>query len=302
MVISKDTIERIKKIIENRYRALTISVLGNKVFSKEELREMRKAGIDTSKKDSLATLAYYYAFLNKPTDKDAPQSVAQMKDQQDIPGILPEGEAHEYSVEHVNENMKVYIDKMVSDVKARIEGLIRENNHSYKMNALQNLDRPEEADELVKESTVSKLKQRLRDTSKDASRDWDRVAYTELSNIVGLGSVDRIVTDNKEKPLEDVFVYRIIVNDERTCKWCRRFYQDEDGSPKVYKLSTLLANGSNYGKPKETWMPVAGATHPNTRTSHVLELKPGWKVQPGGSVKFIGREAWDEYIVNKLTS
>lgn len=301
MVTSKDTLEKIKKIIENRYRALTISLLGKAVFSQDELREMRKAGIDTSNSKSLMEMVYYHAFLNKPGDKEAPKTIEEMQSQQSVPGVKPEGEAHDYSVEHVNEQVKVYIDKQIASVKARIEDLIRTNNANYKLNALQNLNRAEEADELVKQSTLSKLKQVLKDTSKDGNRDWGRVAATEISEIVGLGSVDRIVSDNKEKPLEDVYVYRIVVGDERTCKWCLRFYQDSDGSPKVYKLSTLLANGSNFGKLKDAWKPVVGATHPNTRTSHVLELKPGWKVMPGGSVKFIGREAWNEYLSNKLT-
>jgi hypothetical protein len=153
---------------------------------------------------------------------------------------------------------------------------------------------------LVKESTLSKLKQKLRDTTQDVNRDWLRVATTVMSETIGNGSVDRIVTDNRDKDAGEVYVYRIVVNDAALCKYCRRFYMDEDGSPKVYKLSTLLGNGSNFGKKKDSWLPVVGATHPNERCSQVIELKPGWKVLPGGKQTYIGLEKWNDYIVNKV--
>ncbi len=122
-----------------------------------------------------------------------------------------------------------------------------------------------------------------------------------MSNAIGIGSVDRIAEQNEGKDFGDVFVYRIVVNDAALCKWCRRFYQDSDGSPRVYKLSTLLSNGSNYGKKTADWLPVVGATHPNERCSQVIELKRGWKVLPGGRQTYIGNEKWAEYIVNKVS-
>ena len=86
------------------------------------------------------------------------------------------------------------------------------------------------------------------------------------------------------------------------CKFCRRFYGDVGQSPKVYKLSSLLANGSNYGLKTDQWKPVVGATHPNTRTSQIIELKPGFQVSAGGKVTYIGREKWNDYLNSVLIS
>lgn len=296
MVVSKSTIDRIRTIIENNYKRLTVSVLGRSVFTPKELKEMEAAGIDISNKDSFLAMVYYHNFINNPLGKMSPTSVEDMKAQQSQPGIKPTGEANDYTIENQNDKTKQLIDKLKMDVITRIEGFIRDNNDSYKFNALQNLDRPDAMDELVKESSLGKVKQKLRDSSKDANRDWQRVALTEMSNAIGIGSVDRIVTDNKDADLDDVYVYRIIVGDALTCKYCRRFYGDVGDAPKVYRLSTLLANGSNYGLKTESWKPVAGATHPNTRTSQVIELKPGFIVVPGGSVTYIGLAKWKDYI------
>lgn len=300
MVVSKETIERIREIIAKHYNRLTISVLGRSVFSKEELKDMEAAGIDTSNKESLLSMVYFHNFINNPVGKDSPTSVEDMRAQQSQPGLKPEGEANDYTVQNINDKTKMYIDKLKMDVVARIEGFVRDNNDDYKFDALQNLERPDAMDELVKESSLGKVKQKLRDSAKDGNRDWNRVALTEMSNAIGIGSVDRIVTDNRGADLDDVYVYRIIVGDALTCKYCRRFYGDVGQAPKIYRLSTLLANGSNYGIKQDSWRPVSGATHPNTRTSQVIELKPGFSVRPGGTVSYIGLTKWGDYIYEVL--
>jgi hypothetical protein len=294
MVVSKETLEKIRQIVEKHYTRLTISVLGRSAFTPAEIQKMQAAGIDTTNKESLLAMTYYHNFINNPVGPQSPSSVEDMRAQQSQPGIKPEGQANDYTVENINDKTKQYLDKLRMDVATRIEGFIRDNNDQYKFNALQNLDRSDIMDDLVKESSIGKIKQKLRDSSHDGNRDWQRVALTEMSNAIGIGSVDRIVTDNRDADLDEVYVYRIIVGDAVTCKYCRRFYGE--GIPKLYKLSTLLANGSNYGLKTDAWKPVAGATHPNTRTSQVMELKPGFMLTSGGSVTYIGLARWPDYI------
>lgn len=300
MVISQKTIEKIRQIINKHYNRLIISVLGNDLLSQQELNELKNAGYDISNKDSLLSLAYHHNFINAPIDKISPTSVGDMKSQQSVTGIKPIGEAHDFTVDHLNETTKQYINKLKLDVGSRVEGFIRQNNVDYKFNALSNLDRTDLADRLVKESSVGKVKQLLRDSSGDANRDWNRIALTELGNAIGAGSVDRIVSDNMNKDTDDIYVYRIIVGDSITCKFCRQFYGDVGNAPKIYKLSTLLANGSNIGKNTSQWRPVTGSTHPNTRTSQIVELKPGFKVLPGGRATYIGLDKWKDYIHENL--
>ena len=300
MVTKKATLEKIREIIEKHYARLTISVLGRDVFSEKELKALKALGIDTTQKDSLLELVYHHNFINHPIDEVSPRSTEDMKAQQSVGGLKPKGEAHDSIIEHTNDKTRQLIDKLKIDVMTRVEGIIRENNTSYRNDALQNLDRTDILDDLVKESTLGKLRQKLRDTSHEANRDWARVASTEMSNAIGIASVDRIVSDNGAKDLEDVYVFRITVKDGKTCKWCKRFYNDTDGSPKVYKLSTLLGNGSNYGKKRDDWQATHMATHPNERCSPMIELKPGWALNTDGSIRYIGLDKWQTYIFNKI--
>jgi hypothetical protein len=297
MVTSSKAVELIKKVIERHYRHLLVSMVGKGMLSRAQINELRNSGHVVPDKPSLMELVYFHNLLN-PHGTAGPLSVEDMHAQQSE--AKPSGEEMDYAADHVNDSMRNAIEKLKQDVTARIVGYIHNNNQNFKFHQLKNGGNPADSQKLMKEATISKLKQDLRDMSGDVNRDWLRVATTEMSNAIGIGSADRIVAQNKSKPMDEVYVYRIVVNDQALCKWCRRFYLDSDGSPVVYKLSTLLGNGSNYGKKTDAWQPVVGATHPNERCSQVIELKRGWKVLPGGKQTYIGPEAWDEYILNKL--
>jgi hypothetical protein len=297
MMISKKALDKIRKIIDKNYKALLINVVGTRVFSDDELRRLKDLGLDVEDKDSLLSLVYYNNVLNDLISTTGPTSIDDMLAQQKG---KPTGEGHEAAEEHINQNFVQAVEKLKTSTQASMEGIIRDYNLTYRNNALQNLERPEEMDKLVMQSSVGGLKQSLRDYSGDATRDWNRVAVTETANAMGIGSVDRVVMQNRDKDLEEVYVFRIPVNDAALCKFCRKFYLDADGSPAVYRMSTLLNNGTNYGRKPADWKPVAGATHPNDRESGVLELRPGWKVVAEGRLEFIGVPAWKEYIKKKL--
>ena len=302
MVIPESTLRRIKQIIQRNYAQLSISVLGTDVFTPDELEALEAMGVDLDNKESLLELIYNHNFINSPIQPTSPTSLPDMKAQQSATGILPVGEAHAYTIQAENQKVREYLEKITLDVSSRIMGIIRDNNDAYKFDALANLDRSELADRLRKESSLGKVKQLLKDTSGNANRDWQRVALTEMSNLIGIGSVDRIVVDNQGKNLNEVYVYRIIVQDNVTCKHCRKFYGDVGQVPKLYRLSTLLANGSNYGKPQQDWAPCIGATHPNTRTSQIVELRAGFKIVAGGSQTYIGLEKWQDWVFENLQS
>ena len=71
--------------------------------------------------------------------------------------------------------------------------------------------------------------------------------------------------------------------DGALCDYCRKFYLEPDGvTPKVYKMSELVANGSNYGRKAAEWTPTLGATHPNERCE-LVELPDGWGFEPGSN-------------------
>jgi len=121
----------------------------------------------------------------------------------------------------------------------------------------------------------------------------DKVARWFKSNINTLtnnafesGLVDSI--SDGDDP-NDVYVIKIVY--PGACKYCRLLYLNADGSPKVFKLSDLLANGSDpYRKPID-YQPVLGALHPNCRCQ-LARVNPAWD---NDKLFDIMTEAWANY-------
>jgi len=296
MVIKPSTIEKIRKIIEKHHNRLLVGILGPEVLTQAQREELKRQGVQISDTPSYLETLYYHNYLNRQDSTMSPTTEQAMQEQQ-AKVTLPKKDVHEASKDYLNSNLKNLIEKQKSDTLAKMESMIRETNNDFKFNMQQGLD-----DVVNRDESIGQLKIRLRDASGDGNRNWDRIVNTEVSNAISLGSLDRIVDENADKDTDEVYVYRIVVQDAALCKYCRRFYLDSDGTPKLYRLSTLLANGSNVGRKKDQWLPVATATHPNERCSQVIELKPGWKLLPGGSVTFIGLEAWASYITKKVVA
>lgn len=247
MVISKSTIERIKRVLKNNYAKLAMGILGAKNLSDEDRFYLQRDGVDIENQQSLLDAIYNYNYINDAQDPTKPDNLEEALAQQANPAARPQGQAHEASYEHLNSNMHHLIEKHRNDIISRIEGLIRDNNNDYKYDALQNLDRPDRLDEIVKQSTVGDLKRELRDLSKDANRNWTRIAVTETSNAIGMGSVDRLVKDNRKQEMEDVYVYRINPNDSATCLEEDELVEMYDGS---YKRVGELEVGDSLRSPR----------------------------------------------------
>jgi hypothetical protein len=135
----------------------------------------------------------------------------------------------------------------------------------------------------------------LKGQVKNWSQRWKLIVDTELARASNLGAADAIIQNNKpdKKGPAEITVFKQGPNDGATCKHCRRFWFLEDGiTPRVYKMTDLMAGGTNIGRKQAEWRPTIDLTHPRCR--HALqELRPGYGFV-GGGLQFISKEH-DEY-------
>lgn len=126
--------------------------------------------------------------------------------------------------------------------------------------------------------------QQLRDKTGDLNRDWHRTAHTELWNAKLQGEAEAII--NNESPLSkqgsETLVYKKPAHN--ACAKCKQLYLEPDGvTPRVFKISELIANGDNYGKKQAEWKAVIGTVHPNCMC--VLNvMPPGTKFDSQGNL------------------
>ena len=126
--------------------------------------------------------------------------------------------------------------------------------------------------------------QQLRDNTQDLNRDWHRVAHTEMWNAKLQGEAEAII--NNESPLSkqggDTLVYKKPAHN--ACKKCKQLLLEPDGvTPKVFKMSELIANGDNYGLKQADWKPVVGTIHPNCMCP-LNVMPPGTKFDSQGNL------------------
>lgn len=109
---------------------------------------------------------------------------------------------------------------------------------------------------------------RVRKAVGDLRRDWLRVAHTETHNAAEEAKAIAIASRD---PNRNPRVFKRTRPD--ACAFCKLLYLKPDGvTPRVFKLSALLANGTNVGRiagrPTRTgaartqWRAVLGAVHP----------------------------------------
>ena len=126
---------------------------------------------------------------------------------------------------------------------------------------------------------------------------YSTIVKTELSRASNWGSLDAIIHNNKDKNPEDIYVFKTGPNDSITCKYCKAFWFTSDGKPKVYKLSELVANGTNIGKKVADWKPGIDSVHPNCR--HLLvNIRDGYTFDEKNNLSYHSKDH-SEYKIQK---
>lgn len=193
----------------------------------------------------------------------------------------------EYSMKHLRQTAGQYIDKWAEKAATDISGIVQ-NNLLVHVQRTRDTAKEELAEGVLRNKSAKEIARAIREKTGELSKDWERVVTTELARAQNLGNLDAIIENNVDKPHDEIYVYKTGPHDSKTCKECMRFWFIDGGStPKVYKLSELVANGSNMGKKKADWKPTVDNTHPNER-HFIMELSPGFGFR-GGALSYIGR-------------
>lgn len=180
-----------------------------------------------------------------------------------------------------------YLDNLMNRTIDTIIGSINNKNRQAHMESIG--ESPTTFQSAVRDSrSINELVAELRDKTQDVARDWERVVRTELATIHNQGAVNAIVERNKVAGVskEDTLVYAQGPLDDATCDQCRKHYHDGT-SYKVYRLSELLANGTNVGVKTKEWKAIVPPMHPKCR-HRLIELLPGWTLDKEGKQIYVG--------------
>jgi len=244
--------------------------VGPHVLSKKELKDLVRFGyIGATSSSRMAPVEFYVRAKKDLSDG----VVGRVSGQEAMLGFI-ERMADLYTrkaMEHVADEIQARIEHahlpLIPAEGAAVMNMLKDpkKHHKYLRNEL--------------EGVVDNWKHR-----------WKTIVKTELNRAANYGAAEAIVGNNPGKKPEDILVYKMgSHNYSESCDECKKFWFLPDGRPRVYKLSELVAGGSNVGKKKHEWRPGLDSTHPNC-VHRLHELRTGYGFDASGRITYVGKD------------
>lgn len=273
MLTRNDIFNRIDRIIDLSYLTFAYDLLGDEFMTDEQKRALEGLGYIIGRKSLVEVL--YALTRYQPEGGYGNRTLQELIEAWTISGTLPIfTDTQQAAVDNARVAMNDALENSKADVKKQIRQKILDVNKQYKH------------DQAVKRFSNIPLEQQK-------THDYTAILLASLVGIPALiqggflrgftssmtDIVNDAVVDNVTEgaiftgldPSKTV-VYKKVTNDGSLCPWCAKFYGV--GTPKLYTLAELQANGTNYGKPKSEWKAVIGATHPFCRCELHIQKRP----------------------------
>lgn len=273
--LTRAQINQIKSIISDHMEVLMQLTTGDGHPSPALLKKLRlPKGIT-----DLITTSYQYGRLGVLQGKDL--SNMSTEDVKKLMRNLKLTPAQKRSIEHAKVKAQQSIDSITQRITSSVVTMAVQSDLSM-------WDAVREIIPAAMENDTPRYKviQQLREKTGDMNRDWHRVAHTEMWDAKVQGEAEAIL--NNESPLSkqgaDTLVYKKPA--PNACAKCKQLYLEKDGiTPRVFKLSELVAYGTNYGKKQADWVPTVGTLHPNCMCP-LSVMPPNTKFDSQGNLVF----------------
>ena len=172
------------------------------------------------------------------------------------------------SPKSTNSDNEVFNETVKLKAKQSMDSLAQKMKSTILTSIIQSTLHPQS-----KDSSNYALKQELKHHINSMKQDWTRISRTEVWDTKLHSEADHIVKHSPTGKSDDVYVCK--KTQPNACAACKRLYLESDLiTPKIFKLSDLMKNGTNYGKKVDDWLPVLGCIHPNCQCELEVVSKP----------------------------
>lgn len=304
--LSNKQVADINGLIQDAHLALMVELGGPQAVSHEDLERLTDRGMVHKGGASLLRRAYEYGILAGSLGPDGESQVS--------PGsfmaFLNSAAASltledQRTIQAVTDHMEAHVNGFALDLQRRFQLALNEaDKHLRRMR--QHVVGRVTSEGAARGESVREIALKLRKATKDAGRDWMRVASTELHNLVQEGKAAAI---QKNTGGNDPRVFKRPKPD--ACAYCKILYLESDGvTPRVFRLSDLVANGSNQGRkanrptlsgPAATeWKPTLDSVHPFCQCE-LHEMPDGMAFGDNGKLVHVGlKKAQETAILSPL--
>lgn len=282
MLFTENDIKRILGVIDTAVARMVAETLGKEYLTEVDLALLKSKGVDLVKLIPKFP-SHYQAFLFGRVSAAIGQEASKSMKYTDFEKFLAnmglfapntrEMEFYRIAANKTYSHIKGLGERLKNDVQASVSA--EEINFLAAQNAArqkgEEVLRKEIMEGTLQKRTVQKITSNIAHQMNDWQRDWGRIVETESQDVYNLGQAQYMMT-LEPYPLVyfDVF--------PGACKHCIRLYLTSGigSQPRIFRLSTLLENGTNYGVKVADWKPTIHPVHPFCRCD-LRYLPKGYK-------------------------
>lgn len=262
MNLSQDQVDELMEIIESQTLGFVAFNVGPSILSTSDIDLLARYGVDVtqiSEDGNLLEQAFRFGVLSEAIGdlKSKEVTYDQLKSYIDQQKYIPLTEIERGALKSVKNQAYSDIKGLGNRIQRDTQHIVieadRERRAKYE-NIIEDAAERMVANRESVRSMVSDLGHKTGDWNRDFGRISDYVNHMAFDS--GRASQIERAHGKNSKVYKDVY--------PGACRHCIRLYLTNGigSKPRIFKLSTLLANGSNIGRKAKDWKPVVGPTHP----------------------------------------
>jgi hypothetical protein len=283
-LLSDRQLADVSRIIEDNHTAFLIQIgLGDQVPPEQVQRLVRLGLVSKAQvKAGLLDDAFLFGLLADSLEESKAKHMEYEQFQQwAARHEVPLGQEEREAVKSLKRSMATHLKRLRSQVEDDTqETLVEADQLLHQRMAATVTHKLTQGVEQRK--SVAEVASALKKATGQYARDWTRVAVTELNNAFQEGKLATIQKSNKGR---DPDVFKRVK--KSACKECKEAYLTKSGAPRVFKLSQLLANGSNIGRHRHDRRATIKSHHPHC-CCELQELPPGFEFDSQGRMRYVG--------------
>lgn len=251
MPISPDQRKRIQRLVTDHYLALAVEVVGAGAVPQETVRRLERQGLLPKQETvSRAQVAIQAAHVVGKSDRQLAR-MTPAEFWQFVELVPPQfSKVDLEAIEATKRRFVALISKLGRDVTDDIESATHAEEAVVRLSVLHH----EQAAGIARNLSKDQIARRVRNKLDDTQQRWSLTVATELHDAQEHSSAISIASAHK-----DALVYKVV--QDNACAYCRKLYVVGQ-RPRLFRLSDLSKNGSNFGRASRQWRPVIGVVHP----------------------------------------
>jgi hypothetical protein len=256
---SAEQLERVRATIARHHAAIALAVFGARSLPPDLLKDLQAAGIKVPSSEDLIRDPFAYgqllAILRDPKlATKTVAEVAQLVAENKLPLALSEQERA--SVDMAQKHAGQYVVGLGARVAGQVMAEVTGAEANLTPERMVEIIRDKTAAAIAKRETIEQLKSDLGHSMGNWTRDWQRIATTEVNNAMQEG----IAATIEKRGGSGAGVSKI--PSPGACSACRAAYLDANGNPRIFTIGELRAHGSNVGRKGKNLRATVEGVHP----------------------------------------